>query len=71
MKVEHPSRPDAARGHGHSQDGFGLWWKTLGRNKRTMTINLSSDAGAATMLRLLADADVLVEKLPPRHARAV
>ncbi len=65
VKVEHPRRPDAARGHGLSKDGIGLWWKTLGRNKRTMTIDLASSAGAATLLRLLADADVLVENFRP------
>ena len=35
VKVEHPRTPDAARGHGASKDGIGLWWKTIGRNKRT------------------------------------
>ena len=34
IKVEHPTRPDPARGHGPSKDGQNLWWKTLGRNKR-------------------------------------
>ncbi len=65
VKVEHPARPDAARGHGQAKDGIGLWWKTLGRNKRTVTIDLKHPDGAATMLRLLADADVLVENFRP------
>ena len=65
VKVEHPLRPDAARGHGVAKDGFGLWWKTLGRNKRTVTLDLKHPSGAATMRRLLADADVLVENFRP------
>ncbi|MEJ7795052.1 MAG: CoA transferase [Nocardioides sp.] len=65
VKVEHPDRPDAARGHGQVKDGQGLWWKTLGRNKRTVTINLKHPAGATTMRRLLAEADVLVENFRP------
>src|SRR5919201_2276090 len=65
IKVEHPDRPDAARGHGPSKDGIGLWWKTLGRNKRTVTINLSHPDGAAAMKRLLAASDVLVENFRP------
>lgn len=65
IKVEHPTRPDAARGHGPSKDGIGLWWKTLGRNKRTVTLDLSQPAGAEIMLRLLADTDVLVENFRP------
>lgn len=64
-KVEHPRRPDPARGHGPSRDGVGLWWKTLGRNKRTLTADLSRPAGAQVLLRLLADADVLVENFRP------
>jgi len=65
VKVEHPSRPDAARGHGPNKDGIGLWWKTLGRNKRTVTIDLKHAEGAATMRRLLAKTDVLVENFRP------
>jgi crotonobetainyl-CoA:carnitine CoA-transferase CaiB-like acyl-CoA transferase len=65
VKVEHPTRPDAARGHGPSMDGIGLWWKTLGRNKRTITLDLKHPDGAATMRRLLAESDVLVENFRP------
>jgi crotonobetainyl-CoA:carnitine CoA-transferase CaiB-like acyl-CoA transferase len=36
IKVENTTRPDPARGHGPSKDGQNLWWKTLGRNKRTI-----------------------------------
>ena len=65
VKVEHPLRPDAARGHGQTKDGVGLWWKTLGRNKRTLTLDLKHPDGAATLRRLLAGADVLVENFRP------
>lgn len=65
VKVEHPVRPDAARGHGPSKDGIGLWWKTLGRNKRAITVDLSHPDGAKTMKALLVDADVLVENFRP------
>lgn len=65
IKVEHPTRPDAARGHGQAKDGVNLWWKTLGRNKRTLTLNLSEAEGAALFLRLVADADVVIENFRP------
>jgi len=65
VKVEHPAKPDGARGHGPAKDGIGLWWKTLGRNKRTVTLDLKHPDGAAVMRRLLADADVLVENFRP------
>ncbi|MFE0809749.1 CaiB/BaiF CoA transferase family protein [Streptomyces sp. NPDC058848] len=65
IKVEHPGRPDPSRGHGPSKDGVGLWWKVLGRNKRTITLDLSKPAGRATLLRLAATADVVVENFRP------
>lgn len=65
IKVEHPKRPDAARGHGPAKDGVNLWWKTLGRNKRTVTIDLSADEGAELLLELVKTADVLIENFRP------
>lgn len=65
VKVEHPTRPDPSRGHGPSKDGVGLWWKLLGRNKRTITLDLSRPAGRTTLLRLAATADVVVENFRP------
>ncbi|MFH9814288.1 CaiB/BaiF CoA transferase family protein [Streptomyces sp. NPDC017230] len=65
VKVEHPDRPDPSRGHGPSKDGIGLWWKLLGRNKRTITLDLSKRAGRATLLRLAATADVVIENFRP------
>ncbi|SCF14217.1 Crotonobetainyl-CoA:carnitine CoA-transferase CaiB [Micromonospora viridifaciens] len=65
VKVEHPAKPDPSRGHGPAKDGVGLWWKVLGRNKRTVTLNLSDPQGAELLRRLLVDADVLVENFRP------
>ncbi|MFF4538672.1 CaiB/BaiF CoA transferase family protein [Streptomyces aureus] len=65
VKVEHPRQPDPSRGHGPSKDGIGLWWKVLGRNKRTITLDLSRRGGRETLLRLAADADVIIENFRP------
>ncbi|MFP1623830.1 CaiB/BaiF CoA transferase family protein [Streptomyces sp. 5K101] len=65
IKVEHPTRPDPSRGHGPAKDGIGLWWKVLGRNKRTVTLDLSTPGGRATLLRLARTADVVVENFRP------
>ncbi|MFD9465697.1 CaiB/BaiF CoA transferase family protein [Streptomyces sp. NPDC060027] len=65
VKIEHPTQPDPSRGHGPSKDGVGLWWKLLGRNKRTITLDLSKRGGRATLLRLAADADVIIENFRP------
>ncbi|MBJ6638275.1 CoA transferase [Streptomyces sp. DHE7-1] len=65
IKVEHPGRPDPSRGHGPAKHGVGLWWKVLGRNKRTITLDLSRPGGRATLLRLAATADVVIENFRP------
>ncbi|MFF5003218.1 CaiB/BaiF CoA transferase family protein [Streptomyces phaeochromogenes] len=65
IKVEHPRRPDPSRGHGPSKNGIGLWWKLLGRNKRTMTLDLSTKGGRTTLLRLAASTDVIIENFRP------
>ncbi|WP_030318886.1 CaiB/BaiF CoA transferase family protein [Streptomyces sp. NRRL B-3229] len=65
VKIEHPTKPDPSRGHGPSKDGIGLWWKLLGRNKRTLTLDLSKPGGRTTFLRLAATADVVIENFRP------
>jgi len=65
IKVEHPTKPDPARGHGPSKDGVNLWSKTLGRNKRNVAIDLSSSRGAEILLSLLASSDVFIENFRP------
>jgi crotonobetainyl-CoA:carnitine CoA-transferase CaiB-like acyl-CoA transferase len=65
LKVEHPSKPDAARGHGASKDGIGLWFKTIGRNKQMATIDLSRPQGQELLLELAERSDVLIENFRP------
>ncbi|WP_406266369.1 CoA transferase [Streptomyces sp. NBC_00191] len=65
IKVEHPTRPDPSRGHGPDKDGVGLWWKLLGRNKRTVTLDLSTPGGRTTLLSLATTADVIIENFRP------
>ena len=65
VKIEHPAKPDPARGHGPNKDGVGLWFKTLARNKRLITLDLSHPDGREVFLRLAADADVVIENFRP------
>lgn len=65
VKVEHPRGGDNMRGHGRSKDGVPLWWKEIGRNKRTVALDLKSPRGAEVLRRLAATADVLVENFRP------
>lgn len=64
IKVEHP-RGDPARSHGLAKDGFGLWWKVISRNKRTITLNFSKPEGQEILRRLADQADVLIENFRP------
>ena len=64
-KIEHPAKPDSARTHGASKDGVGLWFASIGRNKRMLTADLSAPEGRDIALALLAEADVLVENFRP------
>jgi crotonobetainyl-CoA:carnitine CoA-transferase CaiB-like acyl-CoA transferase len=65
IKVEHPRKPDPSRTHGAAKDGVNLWWKTLGRNKRTITANLGDPGGREVFLALVAEADVVIENFRP------
>lgn len=65
LKIEHPKGGDPSRHHGHAKDGVGLWWKLLGRNKRAITLYLGSPEGQEIFLRLVADADVVIENFRP------
>ena len=65
LKIEHPKQPDPARHHGQSKDGIGLWWKTIGRNKRLATLDLSRPEGQVLFRRIVKDADVVIENFRP------
>ena len=42
IKIEHPDG-DVIRKVGFSKDGAGLWWKVVGRNKRSIALDLHTD----------------------------
>jgi hypothetical protein len=64
IKIEHP-RGDPLRTHGPSRNGHGLWWKVLGRNKRAVTLNLSTPDGQELLVGLAEHCDVLIENFRP------
>jgi crotonobetainyl-CoA:carnitine CoA-transferase CaiB-like acyl-CoA transferase len=66
IKVERPGG-DSLRNMAwrDPRDGEGLWWKLVNRNKRTAVLDVKDDADRATLLRLLDEADVLVENSRP------
>jgi crotonobetainyl-CoA:carnitine CoA-transferase CaiB-like acyl-CoA transferase len=66
VKVESPAG-DGLRDLGwrDPRDGEGLWWKFVGRGKRSVVLDLKTDDGLAHMRRLVDSADVLVENFRP------
>jgi crotonobetainyl-CoA:carnitine CoA-transferase CaiB-like acyl-CoA transferase len=64
IKIEHP-KGDPVRQHGHSKDGINLWWKMISRNKRAITLNLSSGEGQELLKQLIQQSDVLIENFRP------
>jgi crotonobetainyl-CoA:carnitine CoA-transferase CaiB-like acyl-CoA transferase len=65
IKVEDPGVGDTTRAFGWRVGGVALWWKLIGRNKRPITLKLSHPKGRNLLLRLVEDADVLVESFRP------
>ncbi len=60
IKVEQPGAGDPLRTWGNRKDGIGLVWKSMGRNKRCVTLDLRSPDGQDLFHRLLDVSDVLV-----------
>ena len=65
IKIEPPGKGDAVRGWRAVEGDTSLWWYSLGRNKRSVTVNLKSDEGRDLVRRLAAKVDVLVENFRP------
>ena len=68
LKIEHPVTGDHARHFGLSKDGEPVFWKTLARNKRSVTVDLKTKEGQEIIHRLIPEADVGDRKLQTRRA---
>jgi formyl-CoA transferase len=65
IKVERPGRGDVLRQFGPSYEGEGLYWTVNARNKKSVVLDLGSDAAKPVLGDLIARADVLVNSLRP------
>lgn len=65
IKVEPPGDGDAVRGWRAVEGDTSLWWYSLGRNKKSVTINLRTDEGRDMVRRLAERVDVLIENFRP------
>jgi crotonobetainyl-CoA:carnitine CoA-transferase CaiB-like acyl-CoA transferase len=64
IKVE-PPRGDPIRGWRVVRDGTSLWWASLARNKKSVTLDLQSPRGRELAKALAAKSDVLIENFRP------
>lgn len=65
IKVEPPKGGDPIRGWREVQNGTSLWWHSLGRNKKSVAIDLKAGEGRELVRQLIDTADVLVENFRP------
>jgi len=71
IRVERPEgEPDRQRGP-MTRDGQSIYYITLNRNKRGITLNLDNEAGRQTLAALVKKADVLVHNQPINRAQAL
>ena len=65
IKVESPKGGDPIRNWREMRDGTSLWWRSLARNKKSVTIDLKSEQGVDLVRRLIDKADVVIENFRP------
>lgn len=66
IKVEPPVTGDPIRTWRMvDEDGTSYWWRSLARNKKSVTANLRSEPGRDVVKRLMNTADVVIENFKP------
>lgn len=65
IKIESPQGGDPIRGWREVQNGTSLWWHSLARNKKSVSIDLKTQRGRELVRQLIDTADVLVENFRP------
>jgi crotonobetainyl-CoA:carnitine CoA-transferase CaiB-like acyl-CoA transferase len=69
IKIEHPRGGDPYRRYGPSKNGVPLGWKTLARNKRSITLNLAVPKGAELFKEMAKSADVVIQSFRPETVK--
>jgi formyl-CoA transferase/succinyl-CoA--D-citramalate CoA-transferase len=65
IKVEAPGDGDPMRRWGVTLDGDSLWWPTIGRNKRSIVLDLRTEPARRVAADLAARCDVVLENFRP------
>ena len=65
IKIEQPVTGDESRNFGPFKNGFSLYFMSVNRGKRSVTLNLKTERGLAIFKQLLDQTDILVENFRP------
>ena len=65
IKIEPPQGGDPIRTWREMRGDTSLWWRSLARNKKSVTIDLKSEEGVELVRRLIDQADVVIENFRP------
>lgn len=65
IKIEQPGTGDESRNFGPFKNGFSLYFMSVNRGKRSVTLNLKTERGRAIFKQLLDQTDILVENFRP------
>ncbi len=66
IKVELPGKPGSSRSFGTTgAEGASFIWLSEQRNKKSITLDLRTDAGRELIMKLIADTDIVVENFMP------
>jgi crotonobetainyl-CoA:carnitine CoA-transferase CaiB-like acyl-CoA transferase len=65
IKVESPGEGDPLRKWRKLHDGTSVWWYSLSRNKKSITLNLKSEKGQQIARDLVRTANIVIENFRP------
>jgi crotonobetainyl-CoA:carnitine CoA-transferase CaiB-like acyl-CoA transferase len=65
IKIEPPRAGDTMRAWGVTRDGASLWWPTIARDKKSITLDLRTEAGQDVVRRLVPHVDIVIENFRP------
>lgn len=65
VKIELPVRGDTGRKMGAQKKGIGLYWRTLGRNKTSVALDLHQKAAQDLIKKWIGQFDILIENFRP------
>jgi formyl-CoA transferase len=65
IKIEPPGEGDPLRQWRKVHKGTSLWWYSQSRNKKSVTLDLKSDAGREIIHRLVRGCDIVIENFRP------